>query len=184
MLGLVPTPAVPYLVGQIQGRRGRDDLRLAQSGAEFNGIKIFSRRRRASCPTSWRSASRTIALGRETTPRLTRRRRKPSARSTYPSEQPVKDYVDHLKSAPSPTSLAGMSTSPSTAPTARPVGDRPQRCSTIWARTARMLCDQPDGLNINDGCGSTHLERPASAVRAASRGWTSAWPSTATPTAA
>ena len=40
---------------------------------------------------------------------------------------------------------------------------------------------EPNGLNINDGCGSTHMDALRQAVRTAP---TSAWPTTATPTAA
>ena len=47
--------------------------------------------------------------------------------------------------------------------------------------TVETVADEPDGRNINDGCGSTHIESSASA--SATRTPTSASPSTATPTA-
>ena len=47
-------------------------------------------------------------------------------------------------------------------------------------RSTAIACD-PDGTNINDGCGSTHPERLAGR-RSCGPGPTSAWPSTATPT--
>ena len=76
----------------------------------------------------------------------------------------------------------------STAPTARPTAPRP-RSSGAWAPRSTSIADEPDGRNINDGCGSTHLDALAARVaaggarRSASRSTataTACWPSTAT----
>ena len=55
------------------------------------------------------------------------------------------------------------STSCWTAPTARPTPRRP-RSSGAWARTSPSIADAPDGRNINEGCGSTHVDALAQQV--------------------
>ena len=49
------------------------------------------------------------------------------------------------------------SRSSSTAPTAPPPRSARWRCAEAGAEVI-AICAEPDGLNINDGCGSTHLE--------------------------
>ena len=56
-VGVLPTPAVAYLVGAGQRRPRRDALRLAQPDAGQRH-QALRRRRARSCPTSWRSGSR------------------------------------------------------------------------------------------------------------------------------
>ena len=73
------------------------------------------------------------------------------------------------------------STSCSTAPTARRYRAAPEIFRRLGAQVD-ALADEPDGRNINDGCGSTHVER-ARRARARRRRTTSASPSTATATA-
>ena len=58
---------------------------------------------------------------------------------------------------------------------------RPRRPSSAAAPTSWRSATSPDGRNINEGCGSTHLENVAEAVSA--RAPRSASPSTATATA-
>ncbi len=53
----------------------------------------------------------------------------------------------------------------STAPTARPSGSHP-RSSAASARRSTRMAVEPDGRNINDGVGSTHIERLAENVAA------------------
>ena len=84
--------------------------------------------------------------------------------------------------------------SPPAAPARRPEGRRRLRQRRRQRRRRRRPCAragaevvvigaEPDGLNINDGCGSTHLEPLAGGGRRARRR-RSASPTTATPTAA
>ena len=70
----------------------------------------------------------------------------------------LEDYLRALARAlrrPRPAPAAG---SCSTAPTARPTAPR-RRSSAASAPTSTCSPHEPDGRNINDGCGSTHLER-------------------------
>ena len=54
--------------------------------------------------------------------------------------------------------------SSSTAPTAPRAASRPAS-SSASAPTSTAIGDEPDGTNINDGCGSTHPSALAAAVR-------------------
>ena len=150
-LGVVPTPAVPYLAGKYKADAGVM-ISASHNSAEFNGIKLFSGDG-YKLPDELEEQIETIVLDREKTPRLSggtdigKVETRPSA---------VKDYVDHLKST-IPTSLAGMSVAVDCANGSASATAR--RLFTELGADCRILCDQPDGLNINDGCGSTHLER-------------------------
>ena len=53
----------------------------------------------------------------------------------------------------------------STAPTARPTRSRPAIFRRLGAEVD-VIAAEPDGRNINDGCGSTHVDALADAVRA------------------
>ena len=127
-------------------------ISASHNSAEFNGIKLFSGDG-YKLPDELEEQIETIVLDREKTPRLSggtdigKVETRPSA---------VKDYVDHLKST-IPTSLAGMSVAVDCANGSASATAR--RLFTELGADCRILCDQPDGLNINDGCGSTHLER-------------------------
>ena len=70
----------------------------------------------------------------------------------------------------------------STAPTARPSDVAPTAYREAGAEVIAIHAE-PDGLNINDGCGSTHLDARARRRRS-STAPTWASPTTATPTAA
>ena len=150
-LGVVPTPAVPYLAGKYKADAGVM-ISASHNSAEFNGIKLFSGDG-YKLPDELEEQIETIVLDREKTPRLSSGTDigKVETRPTA-----VKDYVDHLKST-IPTSLAGMSVAVDCANGSASATAR--RLFTELGADCRSLCDQPDGLNINDGCGSTHLER-------------------------
>ena len=93
----------------------------------------------------------------------------------------VADYARAPRRHHGPAASTG-SRSCSTAPTAPPRVAGPLALRDAGAEVV-AICAEPDGLNINDGCGSTHLE-PAAGRRRSSTAPTSASPSTATPTAA
>ena len=92
-LGVVPTPAVPYLAGKYKADAGVM-ISASHNSAEFNGIKLFSGDG-YKLPDELEEQIETIVLDREKTPRLSggtdigKVETRPSA---------VKDYVDHLKS--------------------------------------------------------------------------------------
>ena len=149
-LGVVPTPAVAYLVGKYKADAGVM-ISASHNSAEYNGIKIFSGDG-FKLPDEIEEQIESIVLdGAEgieikTGGDVGRASFKPNA---------VKDYVDHLKST-IPVSLEGMSfavdcANGSAAHTAK-------RLFSELGADAHILFDEPDGVNINERCGSTHLE--------------------------
>ena len=139
--GVLPTPAASVLV-----RRLGFDLAAVVSASHNpygdNGIKFFGRAG-ASSATRSRQRSR---------PRLERTRApRPSARSAS-SRAPFDDYMRELRAAFRLDSAGRRS--PSTAPTAPPTGSA-RRSSSASAPRSDAIGAEPDGRNINDGCGAT-----------------------------
>ena len=81
-----------------------------------------------------------------------------------PYATPVEEYVDHLVGTLVAAARPG-SRSSSTARTARRTPPGRRRCGPP-APTVIAINAEPDGLNINDGCGSTHLGPLQAAVLA------------------
>ena len=156
-LGVVPTPAVAYLVGKYKADAGVM-ISASHNSFEFNGIKIFSGDG-YKLPDDLENQIETIVLDKSAMPSFSTGNDvgmveiRPAA---------VKDYIDHLKStipnALTDISLAVDCANGSASMTAR-------RLFEELGADVHMLYDQPDGRNINDGCGSTHLEALSEYVR-------------------
>ena len=156
-LGVVPTPAVAYLVGKYKADAGVM-ISASHNSFEFNGIKIFSGDG-YKLPDDLEEQIESIVLGEGAKPQLSigndvgMVEDKPTA---------VKDYIDHLKST-IPTDLTGVKlavdcANGSSAMTAR-------RLFEELGADAHVMFDTPDGRNINSGCGSTHMEALARYVK-------------------
>lgn len=149
-LGVMPTPAVAYLVGKYKADAGIM-ISASHNPFEYNGIKIFSGDG-YKLPDALEEEIEAIVLDHVKTPAPVTGKKIGRVISMTDA---VRDYTDHLKSTVA-YSLEGL----------RIAVD----CSNGAAsRTARrlfeglgaecdFLFDSPDGCNINDGCGSTHPE--------------------------
>lgn len=149
-LGVVPTPAVAYLVGKYKADAGIM-VSASHNPAEYNGIKIFSGDG-YKLPDALEEQIEAIVLDHVAVPecpiggevgRMTR------------CANAVRDYVDHLKSTV-PYSLHGLKiavdcANGSAAMTARVLFEE------LGAETV-FLAEKPNGVNINENCGSTHIE--------------------------
>ena len=71
------------------------------------------------------------------------------------AENAVKDYIDHIK-ATVPFALDGMRIALDCANGS--ASRTAERLFTELGAQVYMLSDQPNGVNINDNCGSTHME--------------------------
>lgn len=71
------------------------------------------------------------------------------------AERAVKDYVDHIKRTV-PFALDGMNIAIDCANGS--ASRTAEKLFTELGATVHMLADQPDGININEHCGSTHME--------------------------
>ena len=148
--GVVPTPAVAYLVGKYKADAGVM-ISASHNSAEFNGIKIFGGDgyKLADALEEQIEAIVLDNVGE----------RKPSVGTDLGkasrAENAVVDYVNHLKTTV-PYSLAGLRIAVDCANGSASATAR--KLFTELGANATFLFDTPDGTNINAGCGSTHLE--------------------------
>ena len=156
-LGVVPTPAVAYLVGKYKADAGVM-ISASHNSAEYNGIKIFSGDG-FKLPDEIEEQIESIVLdGAEG---IELKTGGDVGRASF-KQNAVKDYVDHLKST-IPVSLEGMTLAVDCANGA--ASHTAKRLFTELGADARVLFDEPDGVNINLDCGSTHLEALSAYVR-------------------
>lgn len=155
-LGVVPTPAVAYLVMKYKADAGVM-ISASHNPYPFNGIKIFGGEgfklpdeledqiERLIGQGRWRLATGD-ALGQITH-----------------CATAVHDYVEHLKST-IPTSLDGLRIAVDCAN-----GSASATAPALFAELgadAVIFSAAPDGVNINENCGSTHLKALQDYVRA------------------
>ena len=150
LLGAVPTPAVAYLIKKYNADAGIM-ISASHNSFEFNGIKIFSSDG-YKLPDELENEIESIVLDKSkpfTTPigdglgKVTK------------AENAVSDYIEHIISTV-PYRLDGMKvaidcSNGSASTTAKEL-------FTKLGADCHILSADPDGININDKCGSTHLE--------------------------
>lgn len=156
-LGVVPTPAVAFLVGKYKADAGIM-ISASHNPHEFNGIKIFSGDG-YKLPDALEEQIEAIVLDKVEEAKLVLGK---DVGSVSVAENAVKDYIDHIKSTV-PFALNGMKvaldcSNGSASRTA-------QRLFTELGAECHMLFDQPNGININHDCGSTHMEKLISYVK-------------------
>ncbi len=156
-LGVVPTPAVAYLVGKYKADAGVM-ISASHNPSEYNGIKIFSGDG-YKLPDVLEDRMEEIVLGHR------------SLEDTYIGDavgkisygtSAVKDYIDHLKSTVA-FSLDGLKVAVDCANGS--ASATAERLFKELGAEAQILCSSPNGSNINVNCGSTHIEKLAAFVR-------------------
>ena len=153
-LGVLPTPGVAHLTGALRRRPRRDDLRHAQPDARQR--HQVPRPRGASSSTT---PSRTPSSAGSASRGSARRAARSAGSSTY--DAAVDEYAAHLAGTVS-LPLAGLRVVLDCAEgAAAEVG--PQALRAAGAEVIAIHAE-PDGLNINDSCGSTHLDDLQKAV--------------------
>ncbi len=156
-LGVVPTPAVAYLVGKYKADAGIM-ISASHNPFEFNGIKIFSGDG-YKLPDALEERIEAIVLDHEAQP-LCRVGGEIGRVESAPDV--VRDYVDHIKSTV-PFALGGMKVAFDCAN-----GSASRTAKLLFTELGaecHMLSDTPDGVNINTACGSTHMEALMDYVR-------------------
>ncbi|GAA4000485.1 phosphoglucosamine mutase [Allokutzneria multivorans] len=154
--GVVPTPAVAHLVSDLGAGFGVM-ISASHNPMPDNGIKLFSGDGHKLTDVVENEIERLIAEGpagaRPTGGAIGRVRDLDNA---------VQSYVDHLLLA-TPQPLEGLRVvvdcANGSASTAAPEAYRRAGADVI------AIHAEPDGININDGCGSTHLDVLRAAVR-------------------
>ena len=156
LLGVVPTPAVAYLIGKYKADAGVM-ISASHNSAEFNGIKMFSGDG-YKLPDALEDQieeiifndafSNEVVTGADV------------GKVSY-AKNAVKDYIEHLKSTV-PASLDGLNIAVDCAN-----GSASVTAETLFSQlgaNAKILYNEPDGININENCGSTHIEALAKYV--------------------
>ncbi len=149
-LGVVPTPAVAYLVGKYKANAGIM-ISASHNPYEYNGIKVFNGNGyKLEDELEERVESMVLdgnpepkAVEAELIGRVTR------------ADGAVKDYIDHLVSSVS-HSLEGLNIAIDCAN-----GSASRTAEQLFTRLGAnftILSSSPDGININNNCGSTHLD--------------------------
>ncbi|KUP97876.1 phosphoglucosamine mutase [Thermobifida cellulosilytica] len=152
-LGVLPTPAVAFLTGTLDADFGVM-LSASHNPAPDNGIKFFARGGHK--------------LPDEVEDEIERRLGNPAPGATGRDVGRVTDtadgaerYINHLVDS-LPHRLDGLKVVVDCANGAA-VGIAPEALRRAGAEVV-TIGDQPDGFNINEGCGSTHLDALRAAV--------------------
>lgn len=155
-LGVIPTPAVAYLVEKYKADAGVM-ISASHNTSEYNGIKIFSGDG-FKLPDALEERIEDLLLNRTEEP-LTVSGDGIGKITTRPTA--AKDYIDHLKSSV-PYSLDGLRVAVDCANGSASV--TAEKLFTSLGAEVHLLFHTPDGVNINCGCGSTHTEALAAYV--------------------
>ncbi len=150
LLGAVPTPAVAYLIKKYKADAGIM-ISASHNPFEYNGIKVFSSDG-YKLPDALEAEIESIVIDKS----------KPFLKPVGDglgrvsrAENAREDYIDHIISTV-PYRLDGMRIGIDCSN-----GSASSTAETLFTRLGAecfMLADKPDGTNINDNCGSTHLE--------------------------
>lgn len=158
-LGVIPTPAVAFLTIANKADAGIV-ISASHNPFEHNGIKIFNAQG-FKLPDVLENEIEDIVLFNEKTPLC---KGADIGQVTYVDQQGVEAYIDHLVSTVD-TDFAGMRilvdcANGATSATAGRLFDRfPKLQSDI-------INANPNGLNINKDCGSTHIDQLSAMVTA------------------
>ncbi|MBR7185250.1 MAG: phosphoglucosamine mutase [Clostridia bacterium] len=156
-LGVVPTPAVAYLVGKYKADAGIM-ISASHNPAEYNGLKVFSGDG-YKLPDALEEQIEAMVLDpAEEWPTPIGGSVGKITRAQYAA----RDYAEHVKSSVL-YSLDGLHIAIDCANGASSVTAK-QIFEGLGAQV-EILFDRPNGTNINDGCGSTHMEALAAYVR-------------------
>ena len=157
LCGVVPTPAIAYLVKEY-GCDAGVVISASHNPMEFNGIKIFNGE---GYKLADEIENEIEALILDTPEKIVNVTGGDMGTVTK-IDTAARDYIDHLKTACA-ADFSGL----------KVVFDCANGASSVTAPTlftelgvqATFIGAQPNGTNINDGCGSTHLDKLAQAVK-------------------
>ncbi|MBR3095592.1 MAG: phosphoglucosamine mutase, partial [Clostridia bacterium] len=150
-LGVVPTPAVAYLVRRY-GYDAAVMISASHNPCEYNGIKIF-KGDGYKLPDEVENKIEAIILDEVDVPPT------PIGAGVgriSVCENTVHDYIEYLRSTVD-CDFSGMEIALDCANGSASVSA--EKLFTSLGAKVHILSAEPNGLNINDNCGSTHLEQ-------------------------
>ncbi len=150
LLGVVPTPAVAFLVKEKQADAGVM-ISASHNSVEFNGIKLFASTGYKLSDETEEEIERLILDSPDEIKLVSHTEVGRISRC----ETAVHDYIEHVKSTVS-TDLSGLKVAidcanGSSSATAK------QLFEELGAEVL-LISSEPDGTNINKNCGSTHID--------------------------
>ncbi|MBQ5310482.1 MAG: phosphoglucosamine mutase [Oscillospiraceae bacterium] len=158
-LGVVPTPAVAYLVGELGADAGIM-ISASHNSMEFNGIKLFAG---SGYKLSDDVEEEIEALVLDTPEELIKMQKSGADVGRLSSRTYAADlYVKHVLST-GESEITGLTIAVDCAN-----GSASATAEKLFAGLGSkvyLLSCEPDGVNINDNCGSTHLEQLIAFVR-------------------
>lgn len=159
-LGTIPTPAVAWATVEYQADAGIV-ISASHNPFEHNGIKIFNGQGFKLSDELEEKIEELVLFGANNVPRKTHSE---IGKVSYIAPKAVEDYVDHLVQTVD-SNLGGLRilvdcANGASYTTAAKVFDRFDRLRTD------VINADPDGVNINEKCGSTHLDSLAAMVKA------------------
>ena len=158
LLDVIPTPAVAYLAAEFGAAAGVV-ISASHNPFEFNGIKVFDAR---GCKLNDQDEAR-IEGWIHDGPAETSLKAEPEGIGRIRSMEKARDrYISFLLSAVPNLSLDGMVIALDCANGAT-FQIAPELFERLGAQVIPMFC-KPDGININDGCGSQHPQAMAACV--------------------
>lgn len=158
LLGVVPTPAVAYLVGEYAADAGIM-ISASHNPCEYNGIKIFNGE---GFKLSDELEEQIEAIVLDGACRRRPARTGGDIGRVSRRETAVDDYVRHLLTV-TDVDLRGMRLAVDCANGSASATAR--KLFSALGADCVFLNDQPDGVNINANCGSTHIEQLAEFVK-------------------
>ena len=156
-VGVVPTPAIAYLVGKY-GCEAGVMISASHNPCEYNGIKIFQ-------STGYKlpdSVEDEIEAMLDSPQGSELKTGGEVGRRTYCTTA-VEDYIEHVVSC-CEVSFEGLNIAVDAANGSASVCAK--EIFTRLGAKCHMLSDTPNGVNINLNCGSTHMEELAEFVKA------------------
>ncbi|SCJ11455.1 Phosphoglucosamine mutase [uncultured Flavonifractor sp.] len=158
-LGVIPTPAVAWITVDNKADAGIV-ISASHNPFEHNGIKIFNGQGFKLSDALEGEIEDIILSGKE----VPLKTHGDIGRVIYADQKEREDYIDHLASTVS-TDLAGMRILVDCAN-----GASSATAARLFDRFPELHTDvinaDPDGVNINNGCGSTHLDKLCTMVKA------------------
>ncbi len=151
LLGVIPTPAVAYLVKKYNADAGIM-ISASHNPFEFNGIKIFSDEG-FKLPDDLEEQIESIVLDNKVP--YTIAENENVGKVEYVTNG-ADDYINHIVENIS-YDLNGLNIALDCSNGASSVTAR--KLFTKLGANVHILFDQPDGININEDCGSTHIEK-------------------------
>lgn len=150
LLGVVPTPAVAYLVASHKVDAGVM-ISASHNSVEYNGIKLFSGTG-FKLPDSVEEEIEELILDK---PEEIKLKDGCDIGRVSVISNAADEYIEHLKNT-ADCDFSGLKVAIDCANGS--ASATAEKLFTELGATCIMLSDKPDGCNINDNCGSTHIE--------------------------